>query len=245
MRRRGWRASSRRSRRSSSPLVSRPFSAPAATPPGAVPCPAPADADRELTPPVTLDDAMSLARRLVPAVVVAIGLAWSAVGSALACSAPFVPPSLRDVDPTQVVVLGTIGERVAEGRLFHVERWFNGDQPSTPIVIAFKEGPAVGDCSYPVTTGQRLIIAPMMGADGTLAADLGTLQADPDSKDGRRYVAEASARFGPGFALSTAHAPEPAPTSPPDLRLVLALVAAAVAALFGGAGLLARNARPS
>jgi len=204
-----------------------------------------ADADRQLTPLVRLDDTMSLARRLVPALVVAIGLAWSATGSTLACSPPFVPPSLRDVAPTQVVVLGTIGERVAEGRLFHVERWFNGDQPSTPIVIAFKEGPAVGDCTYPVTTGERLIIAPAMGADGTFAADLGTLQADPDSKDGRRYLAEASARFGPGLAPPAAQDPEPAATPPPDLRLVLALVAAAVAALFGGAVLLARKARPS
>ena len=50
--------------------------------------------------------------------------------------------------------------RVANGRLFHVERWFNGGPPTTPIVIGFKEGEPIGDCSYPVAAGMHLIIAP-------------------------------------------------------------------------------------
>lgn len=114
----------------------------------------------------------------------------------LACSPPF-KPTIEELGPAQVVVVGTIGERVVGGRLFHVERWFNGDAAVTPIVIAFKEGPAVGDCSYPVETGQHLIIAPMMEG-GRLSADLGTLQADPDTAQGQRYVEEATRLFGPG-----------------------------------------------
>ena len=118
------------------------------------------------------------------------------VGPVSACSPP-LNPTIEELGPAQVVVVGTIGERVAGGRLFHVERWFNGDAAVTPIVIAFKEGPAVGDCSYPVETGQHLIIAPMM--EGVrLSADLGTLQADPDTADGQRYIEEATRLFGPG-----------------------------------------------
>jgi len=43
------------------------------------------------------------------------------VRPAVACSPPF-QPSIADLGPAQVVVVGTIGERVAAGRLFHVER---------------------------------------------------------------------------------------------------------------------------
>jgi hypothetical protein len=130
---------------------------------------------------------------------------------AFACSPPLEPPTIEDLGPAQVVVIGTIGEPVAGGRLFHVERWFNGDAAVNPIVIAFKEGPAVGDCSYTVETGQHLIIAPVMDG-GRLSADLGTLQADLDTAQGRRYLEEATRLFGPGVV--------PAPTAeivPPTL----------------------------
>jgi hypothetical protein len=122
---------------------------------------------------------------------------WLSPSTALACSPPFEDPTIAALGPGQVVVVGTIGEQVDGGRLFHVERWFNGGVPAPRIVIAFKEGEPVGDCSYPVSTGQRLIVAPDM-VDGRLAADLVTLQADPSSDQGRRYVAEAVALFGPG-----------------------------------------------
>jgi hypothetical protein len=148
-----------------------------------------------------------------------VALAWLAATVAVlvpgkpvvACSPPFEPPTIADLGPAQVVVIGTIGERVAGGRLFHVERWFNGDAAVTPIVIAFKEGPAVGDCSYPIETGQHLIIAPVMDG-GRLSAELGTLQADPDTAQGQRYVEEATRLFGPGVApVATAE------TVPPTL----------------------------
>ena len=42
------------------------------------------------------------------------------------------------------------GNPAPGGRLFHVERAWNADVPTSPIVIAFKEGEPVGDCSYPV-----------------------------------------------------------------------------------------------
>ena len=87
--------------------------------------------------------------------------------TALACS-PSFNPNIRELGPAQLVVVGTVGERVPGGRLFHVERWFNGGEPGTPIVIAFKEGEPIGDCSYPVATGERKIIAPWREQDGRL-----------------------------------------------------------------------------
>ena len=126
-------------------------------------------------------------------------LALSAIvvqpAGAAACSPPCEEPTIKALGPRQVVVVGTIGEKLAAGRVFHVERWFNGGT-SSRIVIAFKEGEPVGDCSYLVSEGQRLIIAPDMNPDGSLAAILPTLQADLESELGRRYVGEATALFG-------------------------------------------------
>ena len=96
------------------------------------------------------------------------------------------------------MLVGTTGERVDGGRLFHVERAFNATL-TTPVVIAFKEGEPVGDCSYPVDPGQHLIIAPFREPDGRLSADLGTLQADPESEAGVGYLAEAIELFGDGY----------------------------------------------
>ena len=116
---------------------------------------------------------------------------------ALACSPPF-NPTIEALGPSQLVPVGTIGERVNGGRLFHIERAFNGPA-TTPIVIAFKEGEPIGDCNYPVRAGERLIIAPFMEDGGLLSADLGTLQATPDSPDGLRYLNEAETLLGPGI----------------------------------------------
>ena len=130
----------------------------------------------------------------------AIGVVMACLATAspaMACSPPF-NPTIEALGPSQVVVVGTIGEPVAGGRLFHVERAFNGPS-TTPIVIAFKEGEPVGDCSYPVHAGERLIIAPFIEDGGRLSADLGTLQARPDTPDGLRYLNEAEALFGPGI----------------------------------------------
>jgi hypothetical protein len=91
-------------------------------------------------------------------------------GIAAACSPPMERPTIRALGPGQIVVLGTVGERVAGGRLFHVERWFNRGPSGTPIVIAFKEGEPVGDCSYPVRTGERKIIAPIPGPNRAAAS---------------------------------------------------------------------------
>ena len=151
---------------------------------------------------------MNLGRRVAASVVAGFVLAWLTPTVILACSPPFEEPTIRALGPAQVVVVGTTGERVAGGRAFHVERWFNGDMPPRGLlVIAFKEGEPVGDCSYPVSAGTRLIIAPYQEADGRLSADLATLQADPASDVGQRYLAEASALFGPGVA----------PPAPPDI----------------------------
>ena len=147
----------------------------------------------------------------------------------LACSPPF-NPTIRALGPAQLVVVGTVGERVPGGRLFHVERSFNAIDPGTPIVIAFKEGEPVGDCSYPVSTGERKIIAPFREADGRLYADLGTLQADPGSDDGRRYLDEATALFGPGVVPEPI---EPASDATAPGPLVLIGLSALVVAIAG------------
>ncbi len=167
-------------------------------------------------------------------------LIWLVPTAALACSPPLVEPSIRALGPEQVVLLGTIGEPVPGGREFHVQRWFNGDQPATPVVIAFKEGAPVGDCSYWVTPGADLIIAPYREADGRLSADLATLQADPATDEGRAYVAEATALFGPGMALRpTAEDQSSVPGADP--RTVLASLGVAVTLLSAVVLLLVRR----
>lgn len=171
------------------------------------------------------------------AILVALAAVLAAPPGALACSPPLDPPTLRALGPGQVVVVGRIGERVAGGRVFHVERWLNGPGAAPELLIAFKEGEAVGDCSYPVFTGTDLIIAPVRQADGTLSADLTTLQAPRDSDDGRRYLEEARRLYGPGIVP-----PPPPPTEPaapaPSSPTVGAGDAALVAAIVGLAALL-------
>jgi hypothetical protein len=165
-------------------------------------------------------------KRLVAAIgVVIVSLATPA--GAAACSPPF-NPTIEALGPSQVVVVGTIGERVNGGRLFHVERAFNGPS-TTPIVIAFKEGEPVGDCSYPVHLGERLIIAPFMEDGGRLSADLGTLQAPPDSPDGLRYLSEAEALFGPGMVPGES---EPREDGVSNLVVVALGIGALVAVTF-------------
>src|SRR5829696_4673755 len=137
-----------------------------------------------------------------------IAAAMLATAPALACS-PAFNPTIAELGLQQVVLLGETGQPAPGGRLFHVERAWNADVPTSPIVIAFKEGEPVGDCSYPVASGTRLVIAPVRQPDGTLYADLGTLQADPLSEDGQRYLAETAQLFGAGTVPVEA-TPEPA-----------------------------------
>jgi hypothetical protein len=166
----------------------------------------------------------------------------STASPAAACSPPF-NPTINDVEPSQLVVVGTIGERVDGGRLFHVERAWNGGSLTTPIVIAFKEGEPVGDCSYPVSADTHLIITPWR--DGArLSADLGTLQADPESEIGRRYLAEAVARFGPGVVPASLPPPASTDTAAPDVTVAAVGVALGLATLLATVVVLARIRGP-
>jgi hypothetical protein len=165
-------------------------------------------------------------RRLSP-IIGALLAVLATASPAMACSPPF-NPTIEELGPSQVVVVGTIGEPVAGGRLFRVERAFNGPS-TTPIVIAFKEGEPVGDCSYPVHAGERLIIAPFMEENGRLSADLGTLQAGPDTPDGLRYLNEAEALFGPGIVPGEA---EPEQDGTSNLVVVVLAIGALVAVTF-------------
>jgi hypothetical protein len=155
-----------------------------------------------------------------------ITLTMALASTASACSALFEEPTIAALGPDAVVVVGTIGEQVDGGRLFHVQRAFNGGVTTTPMVVAFKEGPAIGDCSYPVTQGARLLIATVRDADGRVPVDLVTLQANPATPDGLRYLAEATALFGPG----TIPAPLSSPGPPaPSMALVVLVGAATLA----------------
>lgn len=164
----------------------------------------------------------------------AIGLATAlltiSVAPVRACS-PVQDPTIAALGPQQVVLVGRTGEPVPGGRAFHVERWFNGSGPAT-ITIAFKEGEPVGDCSYRVHADWHLVIAPLRNADGTLAADLGTLQAGVDSDTGRGYIAEAERLFGPGIVPASAEGGEArsAESSVPPLVILAAILAVVVAA---------------
>jgi hypothetical protein len=170
---------------------------------------------------------------------VALALALAPAG-ALACS-PVADPTIAALGPGQVVLLGVTGERVPSGRLFHVERAWNGDIPTSPIVIAFQEGEPVGDCSYPVPSLMRLVIAPDRAPDGSLTANLATLQADPRSPDGVRYLAEARRLFGDG-TVPVDTTPAASPSSP---WLPLAVVAVVVIAVALAAVVVRRRGRGS
>jgi hypothetical protein len=182
------------------------------------------------------------------AVLAGLSLATFAAAPVLACS-PLENPTIRALGPNQLVVVGRVGEQVPGGRAFHVERWFNGAQPATPILIAFKEGEPVGDCSYPVTTGEVKIIAPYLAADGRLSADLSTLQADPSTDLGRAYITEATALFGPGIIPPPAALAEDPPDATisappsPDVAVWVGALGVAVAVLFAVVLLLARRQR--
>jgi hypothetical protein len=158
-----------------------------------------------------------------------MALAVVATGPAWACSPPFERPTIAALGPGAVVVVGTVGEPVEGGRLFHVQRAYSGRVAASPIVIAFKEGPGLGDCGYQVVKGTRLLIAAVRDPDGRLPVDLATLQADPTSPDGQRYVAEAEALFGQGSVPT----PAPGPTGPDASILVIALAAIAVVVGIG------------
>jgi hypothetical protein len=160
--------------------------------------------------------------------------ATATAGATLACSPPSPEPTVTALPEGAVVLVGTTGDKVEGGRLFYVERVYAGNVPTSPIVIAFKEGEPIGDCSYPMSSGVHLVIAPNQEPDGSLHADLVTLQADPASALGQQFIAQAQARYGDGLVPSGPTAPVSGATGG-DLRLTFAglgLVAALGAWIF-------------
>ena len=180
--------------------------------------------------------------RLLTSVLTTALVLWMLPIAASACSPEF-EPTIAKLGPDQVVVVGTTGERVPGGRVFNVSRWFNGGKPVTPILIEFKEGEPIGDCSYPVSAGTELIIAPYFEADGRLHANLATLQADPSSEQGQEYIAEAISLFGPGVVPPPAPDIVPAPDAGSGLEIGYVVLAFAAGALllFGILALLGRR----
>ena len=168
--------------------------------------------------------------------IVAIAAAWAwAVGSAsiaMACSPPMDPPTIRDLGPDRVVLIGTTGDPAPGGRWFHVERWFGAGVPVPAVVIAFQEGEAIGDCSYPVAKGEHRIIAPEIG-EGRLSADLLTIQADPDSALGQGYLADTIAVFGPGVVPEPEAPAEASSSFALDPGVALPMLVAAIGGIIG------------
>ena len=163
----------------------------------------------------------------------AIALGWAAAlvlaapSTALACSPP-VDNTVAGRGPDAVVLVGTTGEPAPGGRLFHVERVYNGPHVTeSPIVIAFKEGEPIGDCSYPMEAGRHLVIVPEVDSNGMPRAGFATLQADPDSAEGRAIIADAETLFGPGVVpLSVV---DPTPDGDPVPCLLIAAVVGIIA----------------
>jgi hypothetical protein len=160
-------------------------------------------------------------------------------GVALACSPPSPEPTVTALPEGAVVLVGTTGDTVEGGRLFYVERVYAGNIPRSPVVIAFKEGEPIGDCSYPMSSGVHLVIAPNEEADGSLHADLVTLQADPASALGREFIAQAQARYGDGMVPAGVTAPV-STTTGGALRVALLVTVGAAAV---GVWLLRRRRR--
>ena len=188
---------------------------------------------------------MNAVRRVASIASALIVLSIQLASPALACSPTFEKPTIAALGPGQVVLIGTTGDPAPGGRLFHVDRSYNGGATTTPIVIAFKEGEPIGDCSYPVSAGTHLIIAPYRELDGRLSADLSTLQANPASEDGRRYVAEAESLFGEGtvpVAVVVATAELEASPLPP-IGLMVAVGLAIVAGVLAAAWSWSRRSR--
>jgi hypothetical protein len=148
---------------------------------------------------------------------------WGALtaGTALACSPPSPEPTVTALPDGAIVLVGTTGDKVDGGRLFYVERVYAGDVAASPIVIAFQEGEPIGDCSYPMSSGVRLVIAPDQAPDGTLHANLVTLQADPNTDLGRDFIAQAQARYGDGSVPPGPPGPVSAALNAVDVRLAL------------------------
>ena len=176
---------------------------------------------------------MRTVRLAIVAVVTLVACGVLFAAPVLACGPPLEKPTIAALGPNQMVMVGITGERVEGGRLFHVERAFNVDSNITPIVIAFKEGEPIGDCSYPVSAGTHLIIAPDRDAGGRLVADLSTLQADPANPDGQRYLAEAESLFGPGIVPVSATLELPAYPLPP-IGLIAVVGVALLVGLVAG-----------
>ena len=153
----------------------------------------------------------------------ALAASLSLASPVLGCS-PSFDRSIASRGPDAVVLVGTTGEPAPGGRLFHVERVYNGPQVTeSPIVIAFKEGEPIGDCSYPMEAGRHLVIVPEVDSNGMPGAGFATLQADPASPEGQALIAEAETLFGPG-TVPVATVEPPASDIPAPYLLIAAVV---------------------
>ena len=167
----------------------------------------------------------------------------SAPATVLACSC--LQQTVNDLPADAIVIIGRVGERSGGARPLAVERWFNGPGMTDVLVIAFQEGEPIGDCSYPVATGERKFIVP--DREGAmLISHLCTMQAPVDTDYGRELIAAATAHYGPGVVPEATVASPSLSESPEDagpLVAVAVALAIVVAALFGGLVILARRGR--
>ena len=102
--------------------------------------------------------------------------------------------------PRPVVLIGTTGGPGRGWTGVPCRALVQPHQSPATIAIAFNEDEPIGDCSYPIIPGMHMVLAQYQDVPGRLSADLGTLQAHPDSDLQRQYIAEAERLFETGSA---------------------------------------------
>ena len=186
----------------------------------------------------------------------------------LACScAPQLPLGMYAMEPSTVIVLGTIGPVVDQKAVLQIERLFRGEL-SDPVLRL--DGGDGAMCGVTLVAGARVLMYAVIDA-GVARPGSCTPYGDLSTAEGQRLLAEAVNTFGdvevPGTGPPTAPATGPptaastdppvAPTNPPAaptgqgldpgvaLLLVVALVIGGAIALFGVVAILARRRPPA
>lgn len=133
-------------------------------------------------------------------------LAVPRISMACSCMQP-QPIATYAEDPATVVMQGTVRNIGPDQQgTFQVERWYQGEVPSGPIVPV--RGGNGADCGLFMTAGQQLLVVAYRGEDGILQPSICAPSGDLSTPEGRALVAEAVAAFGPGIAPG-----EPGPPS--------------------------------
>lgn len=154
--------------------------------------------------------------------IVAVGsLADPRCASACSCM-PALPIATYAEDPSTVIMRGTVRNIGQDQQgTFVIERWYQGEAPSGPIVPI--RGGNGADCGLFMQPGQQLLVVAYRGEDGILQPSICAPSGDLTTDEGRALLTEAEAAFGLGRSLGAGPVtPEPeAPADGIDLATVL------------------------